>query len=224
MKNGNVRAVIAGHIHQMRYDGVRDGIGYYALATTGGSLPQGIQYRRFGLLHHFNVVTVRDEGFSVAAIPVGSVFDPKQFDPARLADVEAARYLLHELRSPPIPVHLDGSATTTYRLAVTNPCALPIDVTLLGTGDETWLIAPVPARQARRAVAGVFNFACIRDARFPRRFRGAEVELRFTLSGRRRSRCPIGAFFARKSRSEARRRWPRPTRTDASCATAKRRA
>ena len=33
---GNVRAVFAGHIHRLRYSGVRDGIAYHALATTGG--------------------------------------------------------------------------------------------------------------------------------------------------------------------------------------------
>ena len=34
-------------------------------------------------------VTVRDTGFQMASVPVGTVFDPKQFTPARLAEVEA---------------------------------------------------------------------------------------------------------------------------------------
>ena len=33
---GNVRAVFAGHIHRMRYDGPQDGIEYVTLATVGG--------------------------------------------------------------------------------------------------------------------------------------------------------------------------------------------
>jgi 3',5'-cyclic AMP phosphodiesterase CpdA len=111
VKNGNVRAVLAGHIHQMRYDGVRDGIGYYALATTGGSLSPGMEYEYFGLLHQFNVVTVRSNGFSMASIPVGGVFDPRQFTPARHLEVEAARYLLHEFVSQPIAIQADGSAS-----------------------------------------------------------------------------------------------------------------
>src|SRR5690606_27770845 len=32
---GNVRAVFAGHIHHMRYGGVRDGIDYYTVASVG---------------------------------------------------------------------------------------------------------------------------------------------------------------------------------------------
>jgi hypothetical protein len=183
VKNGNVRAVIAGHIHQMRYDGARDGIGYYALATTGGSLTPGMEYRYFGLLHHFNVVTVRSNGYSVASIPVGAVFDPKQFTPARLAEVEAARYLLHEFISPPINLHPDGSATATYRVAVTNPCSLAIEVTLLAKGDSWWLLAPdhrhakLEPRQGR-----VFDFACVREATGSLDgYEAPEFELRFDV-------------------------------------------
>src|SRR5690606_32448832 len=40
LKNaGNVSAVFAGHVHQMRSDGPRDGIEYITLATTGGHVP-----------------------------------------------------------------------------------------------------------------------------------------------------------------------------------------
>src|SRR5690606_11527928 len=77
-KNGNVRAVIAGHIHRMTYSGQRDGIDYYSLATTGGSLPGELEGKPyFVFLHHFNVVTVREDGYKMASIPVGGVFDPK---------------------------------------------------------------------------------------------------------------------------------------------------
>jgi 3',5'-cyclic AMP phosphodiesterase CpdA len=183
VKNGNVRAVLAGHIHQMRYDGVRDGIAYYALATTGGSLPAGIQHQYFGLLHHFNVVTVRDSGFTMASVPVGSVFDPKQFTPERMQEVEAARYTLHQFISPPIAVNQDGSASAIVRVALTNPCSLPIEITLLAKGDPAWLIAPdhrhakIDPKQGK-----VFEFACAREAtKSLEDFTAPEFELRFDV-------------------------------------------
>jgi hypothetical protein len=183
VRNGNVRAVIAGHIHQLRYDGVRDGIGYYALATTGGSLPAGMEHRYFGLIHHFNVVTVRSNDFSMASIPVGAVFDPRQFTTARLADVDAARYLIHRCVSPPISLNADGSVTAIQRFAVTNPCTLPIEVTLVGRANESWMIAP----EHRHAKIGpgehlAFEFACIRQATGSvEGYEAPEFEMRFDV-------------------------------------------
>ena len=88
---GNVAAVFAGHIHRMRYD-PQDGIDYYALATTGGSLRADLP--EVGFLHHFNVVTVRPEGYSIATVPVGAVIDPKKFEPDFLTDVERVQSML----------------------------------------------------------------------------------------------------------------------------------
>jgi len=183
VNNGNVRAVFAGHIHQMRYDGVRDGIGYYALATTGGSLTPGMDYEYFGLLHQFNVVTVRSNGYSMASVPVGAVFDPRQFTPARHAEVEAARYLLHEFVSPPIALNLDGSASAVYRVAVTNPCVLPIEVTLLGRGDKSWVVAPDHRHSRLEPGKGkVFEFFCGREATPSLAgYEAPEFELRFDV-------------------------------------------
>jgi hypothetical protein len=183
VKNGNVRAVLAGHIHQMRYDGVRDGIGYYALATTGGSLTPGMEYEYFGLLHQFNVVTVRSNGFSMASIPVGGVFDPRQFTPARHAEVEAARYLLHEFVSPPIAVKADGSASAVCRVAVTNPCVLPIDVTLLAKADHTWILGPDHRHSTLQPEEGkIFEFICARESTNGLdSFEAPEFEMRFDV-------------------------------------------
>ena len=183
VRNGNVRAVIAGHIHQMRYDGERDGIGYYALAATGASLTAGMEYQYFGLLHHFNVVTVRTNGYSMASIPVGTVFDPKLFPPARLAAAAAARYLLHEFVSPPITLQLDGSANAVCRVALTNPCALPLEVTLLAKGDATWVLAPDHRHTRLEPEQGrVFEFACAREStNAVRGYEAPEFELRFDV-------------------------------------------
>ncbi len=181
-KNGNVRAVLAGHIHQMRYDGERDGIGYYALATTGGSLSDGMEYEYFGLLHHFNVVTVRDSGFTMTTIPVGAVVDPKQFTPARLAEVESARYLLHEVLSPPISLRPDGSAAATCQVAISNSCALPIDVTLLAKADPSWTTAPDHRHtKLEFGQRKVFEFALVREPSPLEDYQSPEFELRFDV-------------------------------------------
>jgi hypothetical protein len=75
---GNVSACFAGHTHRMHFDGSRDNIDYYTLATTGGVVSSGGTINRFvGALHHYDLVTVRGDVFHVAAVPVGTVIDPK---------------------------------------------------------------------------------------------------------------------------------------------------
>lgn len=209
--NGNVRAVLAGHIHQMRYDGVRDGIGYYALATTGGSLTPGMQYEYFGLLHQFNVVTVRSNGYSMASIPVGGVFDPRQFTPARHLEVEAARYLLHEFISPPITLNLDGSASAVYQVAVTNPCILPIEVTLLAKADRSWIVGPDHRHSKLQPEEGkVFEFVCAREATNGLQgYEAPEFELRFdVLTPEARLAMPARSLRAKSQLAPPRAGWP----------------
>lgn len=212
VKNGNVRAVLAGHIHQMRYDGVRDGIGYYALATTGGSLTPGMQYEYYGLLHQFNVVTVRSNSFSMASIPVGGVFDPRQFTQERHLEVEAARYLLHEFVSPPIAVQTDGSASAVYQVAVTNPCILPIEVTLLAKGDKSWILAPDHRHSKLQPEEGkVFEFVCARQATTNalEGFEAPEFELRFdVLTPEARLALPARSLRAQTRLVPPRAGWP----------------
>ena len=75
---GNVSACFAGHTHRMKFDGSKDDIEYYTLATTGGVVSGGGTINRFvGALHHYDLVTVRGDAFHVAAVPVGTVIDPK---------------------------------------------------------------------------------------------------------------------------------------------------
>jgi len=68
---GNVSAVFAGHKHIMKYDGEKDKIRYYTLGTTGGHY--GSHGKDYGQWDHYDMVTVRDSGFSVAAIAVEAV-------------------------------------------------------------------------------------------------------------------------------------------------------
>ena len=134
---GNVSAVFAGHIHRMRYEGPIDGIEYYALATTGGSLPNDTQVPGVGSLHHFNIVTVRPETISVATLPVGEVMDPKQFTPEFLRMVDQARGLRWQQTTPNVMVDTDGETQGEVTMKLTNTTNLKLQWT--GSFDDNAL-------------------------------------------------------------------------------------
>lgn len=125
---GNVSAVFAGHIHQMRFDGPKDGISYYTLATTGGHLSADMPDA--GYLHHLNMVTVRPDSVTVAGLPIGCVIDPTEFTPEFLAEIELARGVRPEQITSDLLLHVDGSAQGTMTFAIENPSMRPIDVTV----------------------------------------------------------------------------------------------
>ncbi|MEL7265484.1 MAG: LamG-like jellyroll fold domain-containing protein, partial [Planctomycetota bacterium] len=125
---GNVSGVFAGHIHQMRYEGTRDGIQYYALATTGGHLSADLPAA--GYLHHFNVVTVRKDKVTVAAIPVGAVMDPKQFTPDFLEQVNLARGTRPKQISDALLIDPSNSCSGTVVLEFSNAAGRRVEGTL----------------------------------------------------------------------------------------------
>jgi hypothetical protein len=137
---GNVRACFAGHIHHMRFDGVRDGIGYYALATVGGH--QSGHAPRAGWLHQYHVVTVRQDGYSVVAYPVGAALDPEAITPEISRAAESlARDLAPTFETTPT-IHGDrlrGEWVSTW----TNPTTFPVELDLhLDPRDWRWSIVP----------------------------------------------------------------------------------
>lgn len=138
--NGNVSACFAGHIHRLRYDGVKDGIEYFALAATGGSIPG--DYPGVGYLHHYNVVTVRPEGIKVTTIPVGAVIDPKRYTVERGADIELARGMAPEMLSAPLTLDSEGRGGGLYQLKWTNPAKRPLEITLSAAESKEWRVSP----------------------------------------------------------------------------------
>lgn len=72
---GNVSAVFAGHTHVNKYNGKVDGIEYFTLGTTGGSIPEVDPLR--GLEHRYLIVNVNEDEFHIAGIPVGNVVNPR---------------------------------------------------------------------------------------------------------------------------------------------------
>lgn len=129
-ETGNVRAVFAGHIHAMTYGGKRDGIEYYSLATTGGGLPRDMISPVTGYLHHFNMVTVRSNGFHMAAIPVGETIDPKTFTPEYETKIHGLRHFAPAFKRGVI-MQADGSAEGRIEIEVANPMDHPMEVDLI---------------------------------------------------------------------------------------------
>ena len=130
---GNVRAVFAGHVHRLRFDGDRDGIQYITLGTTGGSMPG--HFPNAGYLHHMNLVTVRPDGIKVGVVPVGAVMDPKQFTPDFIADINRLRDTDFQLSKAPISLDESGLGAGLLEFTITNPVAHPIEVTVLPAGS-----------------------------------------------------------------------------------------
>ncbi|EMI56027.1 beta-galactosidase [Rhodopirellula sallentina SM41] len=135
---GNVSAVFAGHIHHMRFDGPKDGIAYYALATTGGHLSADIPGA--GYLHHMNIVTVRPESVSVAALPIGSVIDPTDFTPEFIAEIDAARSIRPKEVSNSLQMDIDGNGSGVVVYEVSNSTPRDIDATVsFDPATRDWL-------------------------------------------------------------------------------------
>lgn len=137
---GNVSAVFAGHIHRMRYDGVRDGIEYFTLGTTGGSMRTEVPGA--GYLHHFNVVTVRGDKLSVATIPVGKVLDPREITGEVSEDV-AMLYNARFAQATDLQLRDDGSVEQKIDVSITNPCRRPVALTVTPEcTDRRWRFEP----------------------------------------------------------------------------------
>lgn len=140
-KAGNVRAVFAGHIHHMTYDGPVDGIEYLSLATVGGG--QSFRVPRVGHLHHFNTVTVRDDQIAMAAMPVGEFIDPRELT----EELKGAAYTLAEA-----DLDVQGVLTlapngrvepTVVSVTLANPTAFDAEVTVtFASTDSRWSASP----------------------------------------------------------------------------------
>ena len=135
---GNVSAVFAGHIHRLHYGGKKDGIEYFALATTGGSMPG--HFPEMGYVHHLNVVTVRKGSFSMGIVPVGSVIDPRIYTWEKQQMIDSLRNLKPVIT--PVAVGAGGSAETDMEVEIVNPAPHPIEVTVSAPAAGHWFFLP----------------------------------------------------------------------------------
>ena len=137
---GNVRACFAGHIHHMRHDGVRDGIEYVALATVGGN--QRATVPEAGYLHEYHVVTVRPDGFAMAAVPVGGVIDVR----ALTGKISVGTRILAQTEpsvNSTVLFNESGGADGRFVVYMTNPTDRPIEYALTPTSEDSrWSFKP----------------------------------------------------------------------------------
>lgn len=159
---GNVKAVFAGHIHRMRYDGPRDGIEYFTLATVGGFQdgysPAG------GYLHHYDLVTVRPEGLSVAAVPVGSALDPRAITGGVSDEIGALARGLAPRWEGVVELGDDLEAAADVGLALSNPIQRPVELVVEPRcADGRWSFRP--RRVAVRLAAGASTTVTLRVER-----------------------------------------------------------
>jgi hypothetical protein len=137
---GNVRAVFAGHIHRMRYDGPRDGIEYVTLATVGGG--QSSLVPEAGYLHQFHHVTVRPDGIALACIPVGETMDVRDITGTVSDETGRLARQSHPITSD-LRIDEDGSGGGTVTVVTTNPTGRPVEFTLVpGSEDSRWRFSP----------------------------------------------------------------------------------
>lgn len=137
---GNVRAVFAGHIHHMRYDGPRDGIEYVTLATVGGGQSE-LSYDA-GWLHHYNIVTVRPQQIAMACIPVGEVLDLREVTGTVSEDISRIASTPPSFPGPPI-IQENGNALSPTTVELFNPGSQPVDFeVMLEPADRHWISQP----------------------------------------------------------------------------------
>jgi hypothetical protein len=145
-QNGNVTAVFAGHIHRMRFDGTRDGIQYYTVASVGAYLE--FEAPDAGYLHQYHVVTVRPEGITVAALPVGTVLDARQITGRLSEDVD----LVHTNLRPVVThcaaagsapaIGVDGAVDAVVTVQFENPATRAIELEVIPAGDQGFVFSP----------------------------------------------------------------------------------
>ena len=140
VKAGNVKAVFAGHIHRMRYDGPYDGIEYITLATTGGS--QSGNSPTAGNLDHFHMVTVREQQIAVASLPVGQTMNVREITGSLSDGVRKLNGVYPEF-SHRFKVESDGSSDALVRIQLTNPADQTIKAKIaLSSLDSRWIFSP----------------------------------------------------------------------------------
>ncbi len=137
---GNVRAVFAGHIHRMRYDGPYDGIEYVTLATVGGGQSGAVP--EAGYLHQYHLVTVRDDQIAMAAFPVGEVMDVRSIT-GEVSDETRRLAGTKPVFDKPVEFDMRSGIEDTFTVQLHNPTSRPVEVTVLPHSDDSrWTFRP----------------------------------------------------------------------------------
>ena len=137
---GNVRAVFAGHIHRMRYDGAHDGIEYVTLATVGGGQSGAVP--EAGYLHQYHLVTVRDDQIAMAAFPVGEVMDVRSIT-GRISDETGRLARMNPVFGGPVELDFASGVDDVLTVELHNPVSRPIEAVVVPQSeDRRWRFRP----------------------------------------------------------------------------------
>lgn len=137
---GNVKAVFGGHIHRMRYDGPYDGIEYVTLATTGGN-QSGISPAA-GNLHHFHMVTVRQQQVAIAGLPVGETMNVRRIT-GKVSDGTRQLNAVSPKFNKRFSVDSEGGSDDLVQMSFENPMDQPVQAKIqLNSADSRWIFSP----------------------------------------------------------------------------------
>ncbi|MBU0754967.1 MAG: metallophosphoesterase [Planctomycetes bacterium] len=145
VRSGKVEAVFAGHWHRYRYDGEQNGIRYYCLATTGGL--QG-DMANAGYFHHFDLITVRNDSWTMAVIPVGAVLEPEFVTGQESDDVRRLCEDDFLTLVDPFPGPISSAVKADLNALISNPTEKSIEFNLFWSGlpDAGWQVIPESCR------------------------------------------------------------------------------
>ncbi|MFZ1947426.1 MAG: metallophosphoesterase [bacterium] len=134
-----VKAVFTGHYHRY-FHTVRDSIEYFAMSSSGGSLPGGGRAR--GSFYSYLLGRVRGDSFSVRLVEPG-IFTPTDIvtydDALAMARVEAGSVRLSEL----IAYGFDMSGTGQVTVTVDNPGEATLTDTVAWVLRGDWAVEPM---------------------------------------------------------------------------------
>ncbi len=142
-ESGNVRAVFAGHIHRLNYAGIKDGIEYMALATTGGGMPGHMP--DIGYVHHYITIWSRCgiRGSRPPFCPLEASLIPSSLRKSASANSIPFAISPWLLLMGLCALMSKGSINTEYAARCTNPTTQPIELTLFAEpGQSPWRISP----------------------------------------------------------------------------------
>jgi len=136
--DGRVRAVVCGHLHTYRDDGLKDGIHYYAIAMTGAEPPG--RTPAVAAVQHVAHVKARRDRFTIALLPVGAV---QASDSVLGTEVDAMTDLLRGewLGVDGTPaIAFAAGRQSAFAVVVRNPTDRALPFTLEVEPEEGWTL------------------------------------------------------------------------------------
>ena len=110
------------------------------LATVGGGQSGAVP--EAGYLHHYELVTVRDEQIAIASYPVGAVMDVREIT-GLISDETRKVAKMEPAVSGPVYFAADRSVQDTVDVRISNPVSQNIDVSItFGSDDSRWRFVP----------------------------------------------------------------------------------